>query len=453
MAKKTISKRTVDALQCPSGKDRAFLWDDALSGFGVVAMPSGRKVYVAQYRQHGRSRRIKLGEHGRLTPDEARSEAKKLLGAVEGGKDPIAERQARRSERPFRELADSYMRLHVAAKCKPRTADEYDRMLRLHILPAIGAKGASHLTKADIARMHAHMVGRPSAANRCVALVDSIWHWAVRSGEITPAPSPTQGLELYPETGRDRYLTADELRRLGQALHKAETTGLPWDVDEAGPKAKHLAKPARRRRVIDPYGVAAIRLLVLTGARLREILHARWDWVDWQRGIMFLPDSKTRRKPLYLSDAALSILQGITRVEGNPHIFPGEAKGSHRADLKRPWNAIRRAAGLLEHVDQGAAKAKGKNGKRGNAVSQARPALRIHDLRHSFASMGVGSSLGLPVVGKLLGHSQPRTTNRYAHLDADPLHRAANLIGAQIVAGLEGHAPAALPAPPDKAVE
>jgi integrase len=451
MAKDRITKRAVDALRCPPGKDRVFLWDEDLSGFGVVAMPSGKKVYVAQYRQHGRSRRMKLGEHGRLTPDEARKAAKVILGIVEGGTDPIEQRRAKRSEQSFKELADKYSRLHVAAKCKERTAEEYGRMLRLHIFPAIGGKSVGQITKADIARLHTRMLDRPSAANRCLALVDSVWNWAVRSGEITAAPSPTLDLELYPERARDRYLTAAELRRLGQALREAETTGLPWDVDEAGPKAKHLPK-ANRSRIIDPYGVAAIRLLMLTGARLREILHARWDWVDWERGIIFLPDSKTSRKPLYLSDAALAVLQDITRVDGNPHIFPGEGKGTHRADLKRPWTAIRRAAGLLEEGTEQQPKAKGKKGLGEKSVSAVRPRVRLHDLRHSFASLGVGSSLGLPVVGKLLGHSQARTTSRYAHLDADPLHRAANLIGAQIVAGMKGAVPA-LPAPGEGAAE
>ena len=450
--KEPITKRAVDALRCPPGRDRVFLWDRDLSGFGVAAMAAGTKIYVAQYRQHGRVRRMYLGQHGRLTPAEARTRAKEILGAVAKDLDPIEQRKAKRSQHPFKDLAESYQRLHVAAKCKKRTAEEYQRLLDLHILPAIGAKSANQITRGDVARMHGSMADTPSAANRCIALVDSIWNWAVRRGEISNAPSPTGDLELYPETGRDRYLTTDELRRLGQALRLAETTGLPWTVNEAGPKAKHLPKPENRQRVIDPYGVAAIRLLMLTGARLREILHARWDWIDWDRGIMFLPDSKTRHKPLYLSNAALGVLQGIPRIAGNPHIFPGEAKGTHRADLKRPWNAIRRAAGLLEQGEPPAKATKGGGSKACAAVSQKRPALRLHDLRHSFASLGVGASLGLPVVGKLLGHSQARTTSRYAHLDADPLHRAANLIGAQIMVGMSEQA-VALPAPPQEKID
>ncbi len=430
---KRITKRAVDALRCPPGRDRVFLWDDALAGFGVAAMPSGSKVYVAQYRQLGRSRRIKLGDHGRLTPDEARSLAKEVLGAVEAGKDPIQERRARQKVRTLREVAEDFMRVHVAAKKKPRTHAEYDRLLRLHIYPALGGRLITDVTKSDVARLHGGLSDRPCAANRCLALLDTVWNWAATRGELS-GPSPTKGLERNPERSRERYLTPDEFRRLGQALREAETTGIPWVVDEAGPKAKHLPK-ANRARVLDPHAVAAIRLLMLTGARLREILEARWDYVDWERGMMFLPDSKTGRKTLYLSDVALDILESLPRVAGNAHIIPGNKKGQPRSDLKRPWSAIVRAAGLLEPIKKPEPKGVGEKLKRKRG-SEARPSIRIHDLRHTFAATGAGSSLGLPVIGKLLGHSQMRTTQRYAHLDADPLHKAANLIGSQIAAAL-----------------
>ena len=430
MAGKRITKRAVDALKCPPGRDRVFLWDGGLTGFGVAALPSGKKVYVAQYRQSGRSHRIKLGEHGRITVDKARSLAKVVLGAVEEGNDPIEERRKARNVRNFKEVSEDYLRIHVKPKRKDRTYDEYERLLNLHILPAIGTRAISAVTRQDAARLHAGLADRPSAANRCLSLVDAIWNWAVRRGEIAALPSPTKGLDRNPEASRERFLKPDELRRLGAALRQAETTGVPWIVDERGPKAKHLPK-SKRSQVADPHAVAAIRLLMLTGARLREILEARWDYIDWERGLMFLPDSKTGRKTLYLSDAALGVLQGITKTEGNPHIIPGEKKGKPRADLKRPWSAIVRAAGLAEAQPS-------KDAKVSKLGGRLRPSLRLHDLRHTFASLGVGSSLGLPVVGKLLGHSQASTTQRYAHLDADPLHRAANVIGAQIASALAG---------------
>jgi integrase len=406
-----ISKRSVDAHRCKSGRDRSFLWDDALAGFGVAAFPSGKKVYVAQYRKDGRSRRIAIGEHGRLTPDEARSEAKKVLGAVERGADPIAQRRAARGARTLRETADEFMRLHALPRRKSRTREEYQRLLDVHALPALGSRRLVDITRADVARLHAKLSDRPFAANRCVALLSTIWNWAARRGEVAFNDNPAKGLERNPERGRERYLTTAELGRLGDVLREAETVGLPWAVDESKPKAKHAPKPQKRRRVLDPYAVAAIRLLILTGARLREILSAKWEHVDFDRGIIHLPDSKTGKKPIYLSAAAQAVLDALTRLEGNPHIIPGERDGAPRVDLKKPWAAITKAAGL-----QG---------------------LRIHDLRHSFASFGAGASLGLPIIGKLLGHTQAATTHRYAHLDADPMHRAAETIGATISAAME----------------
>lgn len=412
MPKGRVTKRAVDAFHCGPGKDREILWDDALSGFGMAAFPSGKKVYVAQYRQDGRSRRATIGEHGRLTPDEARSEAKKLLGVVETGADPIAERKAAREVRTFNAVADDFLSLHVATKRKGRTGDEYRRILQTRILPALGSKRIVEVQRADVARLHGKLVETPYEANRVLALISAVWNWAARRDEVAARANPCQGIERYPERGRERFLTTDELARLGAALAEGEAIGLPYDIDETKPKAKHAPKADKRRVKLDPFAVAAVRLLILTGARLREILDARWQHVDIERGVIFLPDSKTGKKPVYLSAAALSILAALPRIEGNPHIIAGAKEGAPRADLKKPWAAVTKAAGL--------------------------EGVRLHDLRHSFASIGAGASMGLPVIGKLLGHSQAATTHRYAHLDADPLRRAANTIGATIAAAMEG---------------
>jgi integrase len=418
MATARITKRRVDALRCTAGKDRLFLWDDALAGFGVGAFPSGTKVYVAQFRMDGRSRRIVIGEHGRLTPDEARSEAKKLLGAVEKGADPIEERRAARGVRTLREVADEFMLRHVASKRKARTHYEYELLLNVHIIPKLGSCRITDVRRVDVARLHAALADRPFVANRCLALISSIWNWAARRDEVQFAGNPAKGVDRNPERGRERYLTSKEFERLGHALRTAETIGLPWTVDETKPKAKHAPRVDKRRTVADPFAVAAIRLLILTGARLREILHARWETVDLERGIIHLEDSKTGRKPIYLSAAALSVLSDLPRVEGNQHLIPGEKDGASRADLKRPWAAIRKEAKL--------------------------GSVRIHDLRHSFASIGAGASMGLPIIGRLLGHSQPQTTAKYSHLQADPLRRAADTIGATISAAMDGKQAAAV---------
>ena len=165
-------------------------------------------------------------------------------------------------------------------------------------------------------------------------------------------------------------------------------------------------------RTLDPFAVAAIRLLILTGARVHEILDLHWTYVDDERGLLNLPDSKTGKKSIYLSAAALSVLAALPRIEGNSYVIAGAKSGEPRADLKKPWGALSKAAGL--------------------------EGVRLHDLRHSFASIGAGASLGLPIIGKLLGHSQPATTARYAHLDADPMRRAVDTIGATISAAMAG---------------
>jgi integrase len=431
MANGRITKRAVDALECPAGKDRAFLWDDALSGFGVAAFPTGRKVYVAQFRKDGRSRRVSIGDHGRLTPDEARSQAKQLLGAVETGADPVEERRAARAVRTFAEVAESFLASHFATKRKARTAEEYGALFRSHVSPAIGSKRMADLRRADVARLHAKLSETPYQANRALAFVSAVWNWAAKNEEVALADNPAKGVERFPERGRERFLTSEELARLGDALREGETIGLVYEVDESKPKAKHAPKPENRLVKLDPFAVAAIRLLILTGARLREILDAQWSHVDSERGILFLPDSKTGKKPVYLSAAAQAVLASLPHLEGNPYVIaghgprkgrtseapratakPNQPEGAPRADLKKPWTAVRRAAGL--------------------------DGVRLHDLRHSFASVGAGASLGLPVIGKLLGHSQPQTTARYAHLDADPLRRAVDTIGATISAAMDG---------------
>ena len=350
------------------------------------------------------------------TPEQARKEARKILGLVEGGADPIAERKAAREVRTFKAVATDFLEQHVKAKRKARTADEYDRILGVHVIPALGSKRIVDLRRADVARLHNKLSGSPYQANRAVALVSAVWNWAARRDEISFADNPARAVERFKESGRERFLTSEELTRLGDVLREGETIGLPYSVDETKPNAKHAPKEERRRVNLDPFAVAAIRLLILTGGRLREILDAQWSQLDLERGVLFLANSKTGKKPLYLSAAAQAVLASLPRVKGNPHIIAGAVERAPRSDLNKPWRAVRRAAKL--------------------------EGVRIHDLRHSFASFGAGASLGLPIIGKLLGHSQAATTHRYAHLDADPLRRAVETIGNTIAGAMAGGKPA-----------
>jgi integrase len=403
-----ITKRAVDdKMKCSPGKDRTLFWDTDIRGFGVAAFKSGAKVYVAQYRQNGRSRRVSIGVHGTMTTEQARSEAKKLLGVVEGGADPIAERKAARAVRTFQEVAEEFLKLHVETKRKSRTHEEYQRLLKLHVYPAIGSTRVVDVARREVARMHASLNDRPIIANKAVAVISSVWGWAARRDEVSATANPAKGIDRYPEERHERFLTGDELARLGDALRDAETVGLPWH--KAKPLGKHAPKIESRRVLPEAPAVAAIRLLILTGARLREILGLQWSQIDLERGMAFLPTSKTGKKTVYLSAAAQSVLASIPRVDGNPHVIAGKDAAA-RPDLKRPWASVTAAAGLS--------------------------GLRLHDLRHNFASVGAGASMGLPIIGKLLGHSQPATTARYAHLDADPMRRAVDTIGATLSAAM-----------------
>ena len=408
-----LTKRSVDAL-FPRQK-QYIEYDTELKGFGVAIYPSGIKSWVCEYRPHGGGRgtakkRVTLGKVTQLPPEQARKTAADMLAVVRLGGDPALENAERRASVTVGELIDFFEARYVGPMLKPGTAVSH-RIALEELRRAHGALKATALTRSHVATLHFRMADRPYAANRAVAVWSKAFAWAAGAGLIPEGQNPAKNIKKYREQGRERFLTSDELARLGDALREGETIGLPYFVDETKPTAKHAAKADHRRVKLDRYATAALRLLVLTGARLREILHAKWEQVDIERGLIFLADSKTGKKPLYLSAAAQKVLADLPRIEGNPHVIAGANDGAPRSDLKKPWAAVSRAAGL--------------------------EGVRIHDLRHSFASFGAGASLGLPIIGKLLGHSQPATTARYAHLDADPMRRAVDTIGSAISGAMD----------------
>jgi integrase len=389
-------------------------YDANLPGFGVRVAPGGARSWIVEFRPNGGGRkqptqRMTIGRVSTLSLPKAREKARSILAEVRLGGDPARERKDRREAVTVAELADLFMKEEVRPLKKPSTAALYDRYLRIHVKPALGTRKARDITRSDIARLHRKIgeIAKPTA-NRVVVLISGMFTWAAKAGAVPEGPNPARGVSRFKEEGRERFLSADELARLGDALREAETVGLPWDADEAQPAAKHLAKPENRRTVVSPFATAAIRLLMFTGARLREILHLRWEDVDFDRGLLALPDSKTGKKLVMLAAPALAVLSVLPRL--GSHVIPGTDPNRPRHDLHRPWTAVAKRAGLA--------------------------GVRIHDLRHSFASVGVTSNLGLPVLGKLLGHRTVETTQKYAHIANDPLRRAADAIAETIAAGL-----------------
>jgi integrase len=396
-----LNKRNVENLAAKA--KRYFVWDEALKGFGVRVEPSGRKAFICRYRSAGSRRQYLLGIFGAVTAEEARTEARRVLSSSALGKDLAQSRyEARRAVR-LGELVEIFLAEHVA-KLKPGTAVEYEGALRKHAIPALGRTPADAVTTAELNRLHVSLTEHRARANRVISYVRSLYSWAGTHGHVPRDFNPARHVKLYKEQGRERYLSSEELKRLGEVLRQAETTGLPWFVRANGPTAKHRAKPENQLVTYPPEVTNALRLLLFTGCRLGEILNLRWTEVDLERGVLHLPDSKTGKKIVVLNTAALDILKSTAKRD--VFVIPGEIRGRPRHDLKRPWKHIRQAAGIQD--------------------------VRLHDLRHTHASFGAMSGLSLPIIGRLLGHASPLTTARYAHLADDPVRRASDLIGAKL---------------------
>jgi integrase len=369
-------------------------WDATVAGFGARRQKGTAITYFVYYRTtEGRQRWHKIGRHGSpWTPERAREEAARILGNVANGGDPAADRAARRTAPTIAELAAKFLVEHADAKRKARTATEYRRLIEKIALPIIGNLRVADVSRQDVAKLHHSRRATPVDANRMLAALSTMFNLAERWGMRPDGSNPCRHVEKFPQRRRERFLSNDELARLGDAL------------------ARHSCSP---------YVTAAVKLLVFTGARLGEILSLKWDWVDFERGEARLPDSKTGAKTLHLPPPALVVLNGLPRIEGNPHVIVGAKAGAALVNLEKPWRAIRRVAGLDD--------------------------VRLHDLRHSFASVGASAGMGLPIIGKMLGHTQPATTARYAHLASDPVKAAAATVASKIAAAMEGETGDVLP--------
>lgn len=375
-----LTKRLVDAL-----KPGETLWDSDVSGFGVRCQRRS-KVFVLKVRVRRRQRWFSIGAYGSpWTVEKARDRARAIRGSVADGEDPARNRDGQRGMPTVSKLAEAFLAEHVAAKRKPRTLTSYRDLLERLARPELGHHPVDTVEHADIARLHHKLQATPYQANRLVAVLSKMFEWAEHRGYRAAGSNPCRFIEKYPERGRERFLSEAELARLADALQATEQVG-----------------------TTNPFAIAALRLLVFTGARCSEILGLRWEHVDINAAMISLPDSKTGKRTIYLSPPALQVLAALPRLKGNPHVICGEKAGAALVNLQKPWRRIRSAAGLDD--------------------------VRLHDLRHSFASMAAGGGLSLPMIGKLLGHSQAATTQRYAHLAADPVRAANEVIGLRIAA-------------------
>jgi integrase len=403
-----LTKTVVESLQVRPSTYITF--DSELPGFGCRVTPAGARSWVVEYRPGNGGRRVgkkrvTLGSVTTLLPDRARKAAKDVLARARLGEDVAGQRSARRQALTVSELSTRFMTEEIRPTRKAGTSALYDLYFRRHVWPDIGAKLGRDVTRTELAQLH-RKIGKtaPVTANRVLTLISAMLSWAIKLGELSDGPNPAKGISRFKEQAKERFLSAEELARLGDALREAETVGLPWDGSGSKVFAKHSPRPEHRLTKLSPHVTAAIRLLLFTGCRLREILHLKWAHVDFERGMLFLPDSKTGRKPVVLAAPAVTVLQDLPRMDD--YVVSGNDLKRPRHDLQRPWRAITARAGLS--------------------------GLRIHDLRHSFAAIGAGSGFSLPIIGKLLGHRNLETTNRYAHLGASPLKVAADRIAHQL---------------------
>jgi integrase len=385
--KKRIVKRTVESIT--PGEHDVFVWDSEIPGFGVKVTPRGKRVYVLQYSFGGRSRRYTIGRHGvDLTAEEARTEARRLRGLVADGHDPAGEHAILRAVPTLKVFAERYLAEHAAVKKKASSAAEDRRNLRNHVLPVLGTRRVTDITRNDVARLHAAMKDKPCAANRCLALLSKMFTLAEKWCERPDGTNPTRHVEKFRERKIERFLSETELARLGDVLDGAEQVGEHTSV------------------------VAAIRLLIFTGCRRNEILTLKWEHVDFERGCLWLPDSKTGAQMVPLGAPAIELLSGLSQIDGNPYVLPGAVRGKHYVALEKAWRRLRGRAGLDD--------------------------VRLHDLRHSFASTGAAAGESLVLIGALLGHRNTATTARYAHLSNDPLRAAADRIAGRIAGAMRG---------------
>lgn len=411
----SLTKRTVDAAH-PADK-RYYIWDKDLKGFGLRIEPSGIKTFVTKYRVNGGGRnaphRIQtVGRLGALTSEEARRKAKTILGSVAAGADPQGDLAARRREMNMAALIDFYEEhgcvvqrgKRIGEPMKPLTKAYTLARLRHHVVPLLGNRRARDVTSGDIERFAADVLsgktaknekvgprkriivkGGPGASRKVVRDLSAVFSFAKRS-EIVER-NPVENAAVRKTDGqKTRFLTLEEVSRLGSALDELERDG-------TNTKAINIA-----------------RLWALTGCRRNEIAGLKWDEVDFENGMLVLEDSKTGQSMRPLGTAALTLLQQIERCDDSEFVFPADSGEGHFQGTKTPWARAIRKAEL--------------------------PGVTPHTLRHTIGSTAISTGEAMALTGAILGHSNPRSTAIYAHIQHEPSRKAANRVSKKIAAAL-----------------
>jgi integrase len=390
--KMRLTKLSVEAIE-PAARD-TYAWDDRVSGFGVKVTPKAARIYVLKYRAGGTQRWFVLGRHGEISTEQARARALKHRSAIADGANPALARDEHAAEPTINELADRYLREYAAPHKKLRSTEEDRRNLALHVRPTLGDLKISAVNRQHFLKLHYDMRATPTAANRVMALLSKMFGLAEEWGLRPQSSNPCQRMKKFAEAKRERFLTLEELSRLGKALTEAEAAGA------------------------HPSAIAIIKLLLFTGCRRDEVLSLRWSFVDFERGCFRLPDSKIGARTIRLGAPALELLRSLPRFN-SPFAFPATRRPStgkrhiaagHFVGIEPIWSRIRARAGLHD--------------------------VRLHDLRHTFASWSVMSGASLHITGAMLGHRLPSTTSRYAHLADDPVQAAADRVAATLAGAL-----------------
>ena len=411
-----LTDTIVKGLDAPSSGNRIH-YDADLKGFGVRVTAAGAKSFVLNYRtKAGRERRFTIGAFPAWKVAAARTEAAELRKRVDRGEDPMADFEADRAAKTVKDLCERFASDHLP-KTRPTTASGYRIIIEREILPTLGRRKVADIEFSDVDDLHRKITKRGATyqANRTVAVLSKMFGLAIRWGWRTD--NPAKGVEKNQEQKRHRYLSPAELVKLTEALAAS----------------------------VDKQGADIIRLLLLTGSRRGEVLNARWEQFDLEAGVWTKPGSTTKQKTTHRVPLSAPARQLMSRLRADApedavYLFPSKrpARGASarggtaeapRNDIKRTWVSTCKAAGIVENRT-----VKTRAGKEKTVVE---PSARIHDLRHTYASLLASAGLSLPIIGALLGHSQPATTARYAHLMDDPLRAATERVGAIIAPSKE----------------